>query len=228
MHSLMSWTVDPDLAMQSMLEAGMLHNKPMRSVCEGLTDAEGKPVQRGTWACLQAFLTKRQEGDPKYALRPNDVKNINTPKAGFHLMDYIPLGDTPMHFACRNLRLCHARGLSLSSIGKLYALLRAGANPLVRNDKGELPSDYAPEPVRLLLEEGGDDPYRCQWLLRTRLGQPWRLHILQATRMYRVTQWRQARDANTDAALAHQAAREGRPLELAKRLRLGRLAGAVH
>lgn len=46
-------------------------------------------------------------------------------------------------------------------------------------------------------------------------------------RISAVVQWRQAFEARRDAALVFKAAREGRPLELAKRLRLGRLAGAL-
>lgn len=40
--------------------------------------------------------------------------------------------------------------------------------------------------------------------------------------------WRRAHCANRDAVLVFKAASEGRPLELAKRLTLGRLAGALY
>ena len=39
--------------------------------------------------------------------------------------------------------------------------------------------------------------------------------------------WRRGTNASKDANLVHRAAREGRPLELARRLRLGKLAGAL-
>lgn len=43
-----------------------------------------------------------------------------------------------------------------------------------------------------------------------------------------VVRWRQAHDAQRDAGMVFQAASEGRPLELAKRLRLGKLAGGLN
>lgn len=39
--------------------------------------------------------------------------------------------------------------------------------------------------------------------------------------------WRRAVEAKRDAGVVFKAASEGRPLELAKRLRLGRLAGGL-
>lgn len=42
-----------------------------------------------------------------------------------------------------------------------------------------------------------------------------------------VVRWRRAVRAHADVPLMHRAAWEGRPMELAKRLRLGRLAGGL-
>lgn len=39
--------------------------------------------------------------------------------------------------------------------------------------------------------------------------------------------WRRAVEAKRDASMVFQAAAEGRPMELARRLRLGKLAGAL-
>ena len=47
------------------------------------------------------------------------------------------------------------------------------------------------------------------------------------TRQDRLLQWRNGTCAWRDRDLAFRAARDGRPLELGKRLRLGRLAGAL-
>lgn len=42
-----------------------------------------------------------------------------------------------------------------------------------------------------------------------------------------IVRFRHAHDARKDAKIVFKAAREGRPMELAKRLRLGKLAGAL-
>lgn len=53
-------------------------------------------------------------------------------------------------------------------------------------------------------------------------------HLHPLARPIQLLRFRQASDARRDAKLVFQAASEGRPLELAKRLRLGVLAGGLH
>lgn len=54
-----------------------------------------------------------------------------------------------------------------------------------------------------------------------------RLSYLNPSRRLHVMQFRRAHEARRDAGMVFEAAARGRPLELAKRLRLGKLAGGL-
>ena len=54
-----------------------------------------------------------------------------------------------------------------------------------------------------------------------------RVKHLDPRRGDQLVRWRRAHEAHRDASMVFQAAREGRPMELEKRLRLGKLAGGA-
>lgn len=114
-------------------------------------------------------------------------------------------------------------------------LLAAGVNPAALTREGltaldmlRLPACPEVKPLEAALEKCDGDPRTCLqllfdhdnegWLARRRLVHP---------RVRAILDHRRAHEARRDAALVFQAASEGRPLELAKRLRLGTLGGGL-
>jgi len=98
---------------------------------------------------------------------------------------------------------------------------------MTRNDKGELPRDYAPRDLQAVLDAGGSDPQECLRRMLTELGPQARAVLAWMHRGKCIVKWRRAHEAHRDARLVFRAAAEGRPLELQKRLALGKLAGGL-
>ena len=108
-------------------------------------------------------------------------------------------GDTPLHSAAQFGRLACAK-----------LLLYAGARKDVANKSGHTP-DLCPARVEDLASHRATISYIQSFVPRGRV----------------LAAWRQAADAQRDAVLVFNAAAHGRPLELGKRLRLGKLAGGL-